>query len=64
MRALVPDEDEIAPDENLLFLGLDSLSVLKLVGELRQAGIALSARELLEAPSIEGWWRLIQARRP
>lgn len=63
VQALVPDEAEIGPDENLLFLGLDSLSVLKLVAELKQAGITVSARELLQEPSIEGWWRLIQARR-
>ncbi len=51
--ALIPDEADIGSDENLLFLGLDSLSVLKLVAELKQAGITLSARELLHEPSIE-----------
>ncbi|WEJ79965.1 hypothetical protein EQ718_12115 [Paracoccus versutus] len=48
----------------MLFPGLDSLSVMTLVGELKQAGITLGARGLLQEPSIEAWWRLIQARLP
>ncbi len=62
VRALVPDEDDISPSDNLLFFGLDSLSVMSLVAELKQAGITLSARELFDNPTIENWWNLIAAQ--
>lgn len=59
---LLEDGDELDPEENLIFYGLDSLQVMKLATELKERGIAVSFEELASAPTLAGWWSLVEAR--
>lgn len=62
VTAMIEDEDDLDPDENLVFYGLDSISVMALAGELKERGIALNFEELAREPTLNGWWALIEAR--
>lgn len=59
---LVEEGTEIDPDESLIFYGLDSLQVMKLAGELKEEGIAVSFDELARVPTLNAWWELIEQR--
>ena len=64
VRALIKCDEEIAPDENLILYGLDSLTMMKLVAQLGQIGVTLSVAELTKNLTLAGWWRLIEGRLP
>lgn len=46
--------------ENLLELGLSSLVIMRLVNQWRKQGIKVSFGSLMEHPTFQGWWELIQ----
>ncbi|ACY14565.1 isochorismatase family protein [Haliangium ochraceum] len=58
-----PAED-IADDDNLLDLGLDSIRLMSLVERWRAQGAELSFVELAERPSIADWWTILSAPMP
>lgn len=60
---MIEDDCEIDPAENLIFYGLDSISVMTLAAELKQAGVTIAFEELAREPSVNGWWALIEERR-
>ncbi|PZU20952.1 MAG: isochorismatase [Shinella sp.] len=60
---LVEDEDDIDPDENLIFYGLDSLQVMKLSSELKERGVSIGFDELARVPTLAAWWTLIEEKR-
>lgn len=62
VASMVEDEDGIDPDENLTFYGLDSISVMRLVADLGNAGVKLAFEDMAREPSINGWWALIESR--
>lgn len=62
VEAMIEDEDEIQPEENLMLYGLDSVNVMKLIALLEQQDIRISFEELATAPSINAWWALIEQR--
>lgn len=68
--ALDATPDEIAPDENLISLGLTSVSLMKLRTALLQDGLDIGFAALAEAGSVSGWERLakqagkVQSRGP
>ncbi|MCU7237377.1 isochorismatase [Pseudomonas peradeniyensis] len=62
VRQMIEDDSDLDPQESLIFYGLDSLQVMKLAAELKQRGIAVSFEELANAPTLDGWWSLVQAR--
>jgi bifunctional isochorismate lyase/aryl carrier protein len=64
IAALVEEPTEIDPDENLIFYGLDSLQVMKLAGELKEAGVVVSFDELARMPTMNAWWTLIEQKQP
>ena len=45
---------------NLLELGLSSLTIMRLVNQWRKQGVKVSFGSLMENPTLEGWWALIQ----
>ncbi|WP_248750281.1 (2,3-dihydroxybenzoyl)adenylate synthase [Pseudomonas sp. MWU15-20650] len=59
---LIEDGDELDPEENLIFYGLDSLQVMKLAAELKERGIAVSFEELADSPTLASWWALVDTR--
>lgn len=54
------EENDIYNDDNLLDLGLDSVRAMMLLGRLQNAGLNTSFSEFASAPSIDGWWQLIE----
>jgi len=59
---LVEDCEELDPEENLIFYGLDSLQVMKLAAELKERGIAVSFEELAASPTLASWWSLVDTK--
>lgn len=56
------EEDAGAPDggDNLVDYGLDSVQVMQLLGRWQQCGIKLTFEDLAAAPTLDGWWQLIE----
>lgn len=67
MRADVADvlgihPDEIAADDNLIDLGLDSIRLMSLVERWSAAGVAVDFAELAEHPTLDHWATVISVR--
>ncbi|ETF02458.1 peptide synthetase, partial [Advenella kashmirensis W13003] len=57
IRALLTEPDAaFSDDDNLIELGMDSLGLMKLVGQWRKAGKNVSFAELIETPRLADWW--------
>jgi bifunctional isochorismate lyase/aryl carrier protein len=52
----------IPNDENLVYLGLDSIRLMTLIEQWRRDGIDISFVDLAEDPTLEGVWKVIEAR--
>lgn len=59
---LIEDGEELDPEENLIFYGLDSLHVMKLAAELKERRVAVSFEELASSPTLARWWSLVESR--
>jgi len=62
LRQLIEDGETLDPQENLIFYGLDSLSVMKLAAELKTRGVEVSFEELARSPTLDQWWSLVESR--
>ncbi len=54
--------DEVGDDENLMYLGLDSIRLMSLLETWREIGADVSFAELAESTSVGTWWALIEQR--
>ncbi|KAB8143115.1 isochorismatase family protein [Chloroflexia bacterium SDU3-3] len=53
---------KIGDDDNLMYLGLDSIRLMTLMEQWRRAGVEISFIELAERPTLAGFWSLISAQ--
>ncbi|MGC5703067.1 amino acid adenylation domain-containing protein [Pseudomonas sp. NFXW11] len=54
--------DDLEPAASLIEQGLDSVSIMRLPALLAAEGVSLSFAELIQQPTLEAWWALIEAR--
>ncbi|WP_374351944.1 isochorismatase family protein [Chitinimonas sp.] len=54
---------EMQPDDNLLYLGLDSMRLMTLATRWRAAGASVSFAQLGEQPTLAHWWALLSQGR-
>lgn len=52
--------DTISDDDYLLDAGIDSITIMTIVEELRQQGILITFIQLADNPSIKAWYGLIK----
>jgi len=62
VAAMIEDDCEIEPAENLVLYGLDSIAVMTFSSELKQIGVEASFEELAREPTLDNWWALIASR--
>ncbi|NYT23913.1 phosphopantetheine-binding protein [Alcaligenaceae bacterium] len=62
-RILREDPADIADDDNLMDLGLDSMRTMTLASQWRAAGASIEFPEMALNATLEHWWALIQASR-
>ena len=55
------DPADLTGDANLVYLGLGSLEIMRLVTRWRRAGIAVEFRALAAAPTIGAWQAHLEA---
>ncbi|HSC69317.1 MAG TPA: isochorismatase family protein [Cellvibrio sp.] len=61
-RILLASTEEITPDENLMYLGLDSIRVMSLLEQWRARGAQINFIDLAAATTLAQWWQLVQAK--
>ncbi|NYT57602.1 phosphopantetheine-binding protein [Alcaligenaceae bacterium] len=63
-RILHEDPAEIANDDNLMDLGLDSMRTMTLASQWGETGVAMDFSEMALNATLEHWWALVQAAQP
>ncbi len=51
---------ELTDDADLLELGLDSVTVMRISGLMRRAGSRVEYRDLVREPTLGAWWKLLR----
>jgi len=49
------EASDIQNDDNLFMLGLDSVSLMTLVGQWRELGLSVEFQDLVEEPTLVDW---------
>ena len=63
IKELIPfHQEDISEDENLLELGLDSISIMQLVSQWRSQGSNVTCNSLIKQPSLLAWHALLKKR--
>ena len=62
IMALLPEPRAFGDGDNLIECGLDSLRIMRLLGQWRRAGARVSFGDLLEKPTLRDWLTLLDAR--
>ncbi|UXI03302.1 isochorismatase family protein [Photobacterium sp. TY1-4] len=58
-EALALELDEVDVDENLMFLGLDSIRAMMLLEQWNQQGAKVTFAQLMEKVTLREWWALM-----
>lgn len=61
-KMLHEDPEDIAGDDSLIDLGLDSMRAMNLVLLWSEGGLDLEFAHFAENPTLDGWWELVDAR--
>lgn len=61
-RMVHEQPENIALDDNLMDLGLDSMRVLNLLLSWNETGIGLEFSEIAEHTTLGGWWEVVQGK--
>ena len=61
-RMVHEQPEDIALDDNLMDLGLDSMRVLNLLVRWNESGIGLDFSEIAEQTTLQGWWSVVEQR--
>ena len=56
----MPVEKEFGDSDNLLELGLSSIVIMRLVNQWRKQGVKVAFGTLMEHPTLNEWWEIIQ----
>lgn len=54
--------EDIALDDNLMDVGLDSMRMLNLIMGWNEAGLKVDFSDLAEHTTLQGWWQVLAAR--
>lgn len=58
-RMLHEAPEDIRDDDNLMDLGLDSMRLMKLASQWREAGASVEFADLAAAATLDQWWSLV-----
>ncbi|WP_323024091.1 phosphopantetheine-binding protein [Castellaniella sp.] len=58
-RMLHESPDDIRDDDNLMDLGLDSMRLMKLAAQWREAGARLEFADLAADATLAHWWAIV-----
>ena len=65
VAALIEEDPSALGDgDNLFERGLESIALIKAIGQWRRAGLEVNFAELAENPTLDGWFKLLAGRRP
>ncbi|WP_431687186.1 isochorismatase family protein [Hahella sp. NBU794] len=59
---LMMSPEDVDPEENLMYMGLDSIRVMSLLENWRARGADITFVDLAESLTINEWWRTIEPR--
>ncbi|HET8598232.1 MAG TPA: phosphopantetheine-binding protein [Castellaniella sp.] len=59
-RMLHESPDDILDDDNLMDLGLDSMRLMKLASQWREAGARIEFADLAAEATLAQWWSLVR----
>ena len=57
---LIGEAEQLAPETNLIELGLDSMHIMRLVNQWRRIGAKITFAELIEHPTLQQWYSLLK----
>ena len=60
IKQKLPMQKEFGDSENLLELGLSSIVLMRLVNQWRKQGVKVAFGTLMEHPTLNEWWEIIQ----
>lgn len=58
------DGERVQPDDDLIALGVDSISMMRVAGKLRASGVDVNFAELAAEPNLAAWDRLVNSGAP
>lgn len=61
-KILMLSPDDIDPDENLSYFGLDSIRLMSLLEQWRNSGAQIQFLDLAEKTTLNEWWQLVQEK--